>query len=92
MVPDVDVSSLNVAVASLSTGNMTGMVGTALYVSPEVEGNTKATYNQVGILSFFLSLDFVHIQQYFTHTINLLQGNRGGFTVLVVENSYFEQH
>ncbi|KAF1374984.1 hypothetical protein PFLUV_G00234700 [Perca fluviatilis] len=28
------------------TGNMTGMVGTALYVSPEVQGNTKATYNQ----------------------------------------------
>lgn len=28
-------------------GNMTGMVGTALYVSPEVQGNTKATYNQV---------------------------------------------
>lgn len=26
---------------------MTGMVGTALYVSPEVQGNTKATYNQV---------------------------------------------
>uniref|UniRef100_A0A3B4ES37 Eukaryotic translation initiation factor 2 alpha kinase 4 n=1 Tax=Pundamilia nyererei TaxID=303518 RepID=A0A3B4ES37_9CICH len=26
--------------------NMTGMVGTALYVSPEVQGNTKATYNQ----------------------------------------------
>lgn len=23
------------------------MVGTALYVSPEVQGNTKATYNQV---------------------------------------------
>ncbi len=30
-----------------SAGNMTGMVGTALYVSPEVQGNTKATYNQV---------------------------------------------
>lgn len=29
---------------------MTGMVGTALYVSPEVQGNTKATYNQVKIL------------------------------------------
>ena len=26
---------------------MTGMVGTALYVSPEVQGNAKATYNQV---------------------------------------------
>lgn len=28
-------------------GNMTGMVGTALYVGPEVQGSTKATYNQV---------------------------------------------
>lgn len=28
---------------------MTGMVGTALYVSPEVQGSTKATYNQVRI-------------------------------------------
>lgn len=28
-------------------GNLTGMVGTALYVSPEVQGNTKSTYNQV---------------------------------------------
>lgn len=36
-----------VAFASLPSGNMTGMVGTALYVSPEVQGNTKATYNQV---------------------------------------------
>lgn len=33
-----------------STDNMTGMVGTALYVSPEVQGNTKATYNQVNDL------------------------------------------
>lgn len=31
---------------------MTGMVGTALYVSPEVQGNTKATYNQVKILVY----------------------------------------
>lgn len=31
-----------------SSGNMTGMVGTALYVSPEVQGTTKANYNQVG--------------------------------------------
>lgn len=31
------------------TDNMTGMVGTALYVSPEVQGNTKATYNQVNV-------------------------------------------
>lgn len=29
---------------------MTGMVGTALYVSPEVQGSTKATYNQVRLL------------------------------------------
>lgn len=29
------------------TGNLTGMVGTALYVSPEVQGSTKSTYNQV---------------------------------------------
>lgn len=29
---------------------MTGMVGTALYVSPEVQGNAKATYNQVNVL------------------------------------------
>uniref|UniRef100_H2ZTP2 Eukaryotic translation initiation factor 2 alpha kinase 4 n=1 Tax=Latimeria chalumnae TaxID=7897 RepID=H2ZTP2_LATCH len=27
-------------------GKLTGMVGTVLYVSPEVQGNTKATYNQ----------------------------------------------
>ncbi|XP_057714793.1 eIF-2-alpha kinase GCN2 [Corythoichthys intestinalis] len=43
------------------TGNLTGMVGTALYVSPEVEGNTKATYNQkvdlfsLGIILFEMS-------------------------------------
>lgn len=39
---------------------MTGMVGTALYVSPEVQGNTKATYNQVRIQSCvrFLPLAF----------------------------------
>ncbi|XP_056248606.1 eIF-2-alpha kinase GCN2 isoform X1 [Seriola aureovittata] len=42
-------------------GNMTGMVGTALYVSPEVQGNTKATYNQkvdlfsLGIILFEMS-------------------------------------
>uniref|UniRef100_A0A669B3K3 eIF-2-alpha kinase GCN2 n=1 Tax=Oreochromis niloticus TaxID=8128 RepID=A0A669B3K3_ORENI len=47
--------------ASLSPGNMTGMVGTALYVSPEVQGNTKATYNQkvdlfsLGIILFEMS-------------------------------------
>ncbi|KPP64993.1 hypothetical protein Z043_116615, partial [Scleropages formosus] len=44
-----------------STDNMTGMVGTALYVSPEVQGNTKATYNQkvdlfsLGIILFEMS-------------------------------------
>ncbi|KAG7466333.1 hypothetical protein MATL_G00163870 [Megalops atlanticus] len=43
------------------TDNMTGMVGTALYVSPEVQGNTKATYNQkvdlfsLGIILFEMS-------------------------------------
>ncbi|XP_042356887.1 eIF-2-alpha kinase GCN2 [Plectropomus leopardus] len=43
------------------TGNMTGMVGTVLYVSPEVQGNTKATYNQkvdlfsLGIILFEMS-------------------------------------
>ncbi|XP_067471062.1 eIF-2-alpha kinase GCN2 [Thunnus thynnus] len=43
------------------TGNMTGMVGTALYVSPEVQGNTKASYNQkvdlfsLGIILFEMS-------------------------------------
>ncbi|XP_041809286.1 eIF-2-alpha kinase GCN2 [Chelmon rostratus] len=42
-------------------GNMTGMVGTALYVSPEVQGNTKASYNQkvdlfsLGIILFEMS-------------------------------------
>uniref|UniRef100_A0AAZ3R7R4 non-specific serine/threonine protein kinase n=1 Tax=Oncorhynchus tshawytscha TaxID=74940 RepID=A0AAZ3R7R4_ONCTS len=41
--------------------NMTGMVGTALYVSPEVQGNTNATYNQkvdlfsLGIVLFEMS-------------------------------------
>uniref|UniRef100_A0A8C5AX79 non-specific serine/threonine protein kinase n=1 Tax=Gadus morhua TaxID=8049 RepID=A0A8C5AX79_GADMO len=44
-----------------SAGNMTGMVGTALYVSPEVQGNAKATYNQkvdlfsLGIILFEMS-------------------------------------
>nr|XP_058914978.1 eIF-2-alpha kinase GCN2 isoform X6 [Kogia breviceps] len=28
------------------SGHLTGMVGTALYVSPEVQGSTKSTYNQ----------------------------------------------
>lgn len=30
-----------------STGRLTGMVGTALYVSPEVQGSTRSAYNQV---------------------------------------------
>lgn len=48
---------------------MTGMVGTALYVSPEVQGNTKATYNQVKkkkqqsqfnfVVAFYLFLIFI---------------------------------
>ncbi|XP_078089682.1 eIF-2-alpha kinase GCN2 isoform X2 [Mustelus asterias] len=44
-----------------SAGNLTGMVGTALYVSPEVQGNTKASYNQkvdlfsLGIIFFEMS-------------------------------------
>ncbi|MGH0122930.1 UNVERIFIED_CONTAM: hypothetical protein FKN15_018597 [Acipenser sinensis] len=44
-----------------ATDNMTGMVGTALYVSPEVEGSTRATYNQkvdlfsLGIIFFEMS-------------------------------------
>ncbi|EMP26779.1 Eukaryotic translation initiation factor 2-alpha kinase 4 [Chelonia mydas] len=29
-----------------TSDNLTGMVGTALYVSPEVQGNTKSSYNQ----------------------------------------------
>ncbi|XP_075049500.1 eIF-2-alpha kinase GCN2 [Mixophyes fleayi] len=42
-------------------GKLTGMVGTALYVSPEVQGNTKASYNQkvdlfsLGIMLFEMS-------------------------------------
>ncbi|NXN94799.1 E2AK4 kinase, partial [Rhinopomastus cyanomelas] len=41
--------------------NLTGMVGTALYVSPEVQGSTKSTYNQkvdlfsLGIIFFEMS-------------------------------------
>uniref|UniRef100_A0A8C7EAW7 non-specific serine/threonine protein kinase n=1 Tax=Nothoprocta perdicaria TaxID=30464 RepID=A0A8C7EAW7_NOTPE len=43
------------------SGYLTGMVGTALYVSPEVQGNTKSTYNQkvdlfsLGIIFFEMS-------------------------------------
>ncbi|KAM4690200.1 eIF-2-alpha kinase GCN2 [Rhinophrynus dorsalis] len=42
-------------------GKLTGMVGTALYVSPEVQGNAKASYNQkvdlfsLGIIFFEMS-------------------------------------
>ncbi|XP_078262214.1 eIF-2-alpha kinase GCN2 isoform X2 [Rhinoraja longicauda] len=48
-------------IKSDSMGNLTGMVGTALYVSPEVQGNAKATYNQkvdlfsLGIIFFEMS-------------------------------------
>ncbi|NXP47980.1 E2AK4 kinase, partial [Heliornis fulica] len=44
-----------------ASGNLTGMVGTALYVSPEVQGSTKSTYNQkvdlfsLGIIFFEMS-------------------------------------
>ncbi|XP_062973789.1 eIF-2-alpha kinase GCN2 [Elgaria multicarinata webbii] len=43
------------------SGHLTGMVGTALYVSPEVQGTTKSTYNQkvdlfsLGIIFFEMS-------------------------------------
>uniref|UniRef100_A0A8V0ZSX6 non-specific serine/threonine protein kinase n=1 Tax=Gallus gallus TaxID=9031 RepID=A0A8V0ZSX6_CHICK len=46
---------------STAKSNLTGMVGTALYVSPEVQGNTKSTYNQkvdlfsLGIIFFEMS-------------------------------------
>ena len=33
--------------ALFHAGHLTGMVGTALYVSPEVQGSTKSAYNQV---------------------------------------------
>uniref|UniRef100_A0A4W3GZQ3 Protein kinase domain-containing protein n=1 Tax=Callorhinchus milii TaxID=7868 RepID=A0A4W3GZQ3_CALMI len=46
--------SLNVIKPDPS-GNLTGMVGTALYVSPEVEGNTRASYNQVSNSTIFQS-------------------------------------
>uniref|UniRef100_A0A673HCI1 eIF-2-alpha kinase GCN2 n=1 Tax=Sinocyclocheilus rhinocerous TaxID=307959 RepID=A0A673HCI1_9TELE len=51
----------NVVLHVLYAYNMTGMVGTALYVGPEVQGNTKATYNQkvdlfsLGIILFEMS-------------------------------------
>lgn len=43
------------------SGHLTGMVGTALYVSPEVQGSTKSAYNQkvdlfsLGIILFEMS-------------------------------------
>lgn len=58
---EVEESSSAVMPKPDPTGNMTGMVGTALYVSPEVQGNTKATYNQkvdlfsLGIILFEMS-------------------------------------
>ncbi|XP_069574792.1 eIF-2-alpha kinase GCN2 isoform X2 [Brachyistius frenatus] len=58
---EVDESGSAVMSKPDPTGNMTGMVGTALYVSPEVQGNTKATYNQkvdlfsLGIILFEMS-------------------------------------
>uniref|UniRef100_A0A5F8HFI8 eIF-2-alpha kinase GCN2 n=1 Tax=Monodelphis domestica TaxID=13616 RepID=A0A5F8HFI8_MONDO len=48
-------------VKSYPSDNLTGMVGTALYVSPEVQGSTKSSYNQkvdlfsLGIIFFEMS-------------------------------------
>ncbi|KAI4902047.1 hypothetical protein NFI96_033100 [Prochilodus magdalenae] len=58
---EIEDNSSGLVLKSDPTGNMTGMVGTALYVSPEVQGNTKATYNQkvdlfsLGIILFEMS-------------------------------------
>ncbi|XP_055719045.1 eIF-2-alpha kinase GCN2 [Salvelinus fontinalis] len=58
---DIEESGSVLILKSDPTENMTGMVGTALYVSPEVQGNTKATYNQkvdlfsLGIILFEMS-------------------------------------
>ncbi|XP_056867769.1 eIF-2-alpha kinase GCN2 isoform X1 [Takifugu flavidus] len=58
---EVEEHSTGLVPKSDPTDNMTGMVGTALYVSPEVQGNTKATYNQkvdlfsLGIILFEMS-------------------------------------
>uniref|UniRef100_A0A8B9LSI3 non-specific serine/threonine protein kinase n=1 Tax=Astyanax mexicanus TaxID=7994 RepID=A0A8B9LSI3_ASTMX len=58
---EIDDNNSALVLKSDPTGNMTGMVGTALYVSPEVQGNTKATYNQkvdlfsLGIILFEMS-------------------------------------
>ncbi|XP_031807936.1 eIF-2-alpha kinase GCN2 isoform X2 [Sarcophilus harrisii] len=48
-------------IKSYPSDNLTGMVGTALYVSPEVQGSTKSSYNQkvdlfsLGIIFFEMS-------------------------------------
>ncbi|KAL2098648.1 hypothetical protein ACEWY4_005128 [Coilia grayii] len=58
---EVEESSSGLVLKPDPTGNLTGMVGTALYVSPEVQGNTRATYNQkvdlfsLGIILFEMS-------------------------------------
>ncbi|XP_031435954.1 eIF-2-alpha kinase GCN2 [Clupea harengus] len=58
---EVEDGSSSLVPKSDPTGNLTGMVGTALYVSPEVQGNTRATYNQkvdlfsLGIILFEMS-------------------------------------
>ncbi|XP_030637296.1 eIF-2-alpha kinase GCN2 [Chanos chanos] len=58
---EVEEGSSSLVLKPDPTGNLTGMVGTALYVSPEVQGNTKATYNQkvdlfsLGIILFEMS-------------------------------------
>ncbi|PNI94273.1 EIF2AK4 isoform 5 [Pan troglodytes] len=39
------------------SGHLTGMVGTALYVSPEVQGSTKSAYNQKSVISWLLNHD-----------------------------------
>ncbi|KAL7992472.1 hypothetical protein Chor_016728 [Crotalus horridus] len=58
--PGEEISTQNV-VKNESLGNLTGMVGTALYVSPEVQGSTKSTYNQkvdlfsLGVIFFEMS-------------------------------------
>ncbi|CAH2328065.1 eIF-2-alpha kinase GCN2 isoform X1 [Pelobates cultripes] len=58
----VEEDQLHVHLAKIDPeGKLTGMVGTALYVSPEVQGNTKASYNQkvdlfsLGIILFEMS-------------------------------------
>ncbi|KAM6961283.1 eIF-2-alpha kinase GCN2 [Aplochiton taeniatus] len=59
--PEVEDSGAGAVPKPDPAGNMTGMVGTALYVSPEVQGTTKATYNQkvdlfsLGIILFEMS-------------------------------------